>query len=1387
HALPVEPSLLLLLAPCILALLGLEFGHRVASACLAGVVVVVITVTIGGWVLHQTHWLGYNLFATPGAEQFWFPSAHGVAGAVPIALLSLVILLTASARAPQLTAPLGWATGLGLLLAVPMHYAILAWYLEVPTTDPRINHLSLLAAAPLMLCGLALLCLAPTRGNKVEFSARLRALMVVVVVASTLALWHAVRAAEIGQLRNEVKSALDETMRDFRNGIAANNSSIERLNTHLATSGWKIPPAVFLANSRAFLRDYLAGAAVIVVDTEGRPLQAARRGVNYDANFTSLDPILTFNAIESIAELELPISQPNGQIDQAVRAMQLGQPVLGQELVAPGRSQLLLSAYPAFDNNAHVIGALLLVYRVDVGLNQMLRDTASDFGLRVSINNTLAYERPPTGGISPLANQFRLISAGSGSQPRVMYDVTPGERVIKRNLTPVPALVLLFAWASLLLLSYALFSERRAQALLREHERVLDGSLDMICTLDINGRYATVNEASRRVLGYAPEEMIGRYFLDFAHPHDAQTILAQWHSAQQGAQLPIMPLRFVHKDGRTVFLQGTAHWSAAEQLFYSDMRDVTEQHGLEVERHHAENTLRAGVEQAGCVVYELLPASGQIRWVGAVKQLTGLDPEEFGALGFEGWMNAIHPDDALHTRRILQRCMETLQPHTTDYRLRRKDGSYVPVLDRGRHLTVEGPDAPRMIGALLDLSTIRQQEAALRRSEERYRIIATQVGAVIIERESATGRVLAYGPVENIFGYTKEQMEGRPARAEDVMIHPEDRARVAAAVADAERNLSSYYVEYRRRHRGGHYIYIATRGVFLPGPDGRAERSVIAVTDITERRLAAQRLQENEERFRLAAEQANQIVYEYVFDENLRVVQARFAGVTERLVGYSSAELYDFFSKDRFALVHPDDLDKVRRAGSSRAGNSDFQIEHRTQHKSGHYIYVENRGAVRRDASGNVTGVVGMLLDVSARTAADLDKQRYTAQLRSLAEIARKVSNILSAHELLNTLARSMRDLIGANAASALLSDATLAVDRIVAVSYAERYGLRRTQLEPLGSDSLHAVVRENNSVACFTREQIASDPRWAALTQNDDLHHPLRGWLAAPLIARDGTNLGLLELSDKIEGDFTETDLQVLNQLAGLASVAIENIRLYATLEERVVARTRELEVSNRELEAFSYSVSHDLRAPLRAIAGFSSILEHEYGSHLKGEARRYLQRITGGVERMANLIDDLLSLARVSRVDLKREAVDMTALCRTIVKRQKERWPDRHLDITIDARMRATADSRLVEVALENLIENALKFTSTRAESLIHIGQRKVEGRAAFFVKDNGVGFDPQYASNLFGVFQRLHSASEFPGTGVGLATVQRIVQRHHGRAWAESQIDQGAVFYFTLHSEV
>jgi PAS domain S-box-containing protein len=236
---------------------------------------------------------------------------------------------------------------------------------------------------------------------------------------------------------------------------------------------------------------------------------------------------------------------------------------------------------------------------------------------------------------------------------------------------------------------------------------------------------------------------------------------------------------------------------------------------------------------------------------------------------------------------------------------------------------------------------------------------------------------------------------------------------------------------------------------------------------------------------------------------------------------------------------------------------------------------------------------------------------------------------------------------------------------------------------------------------------------------------------------------------------------------------------------EQEIVMRSMELEAANKELESFSYSVSHDLRAPLRGIEGFSQALEEDYQHQLDQTAKDYLRRIRAATHRMGELIDDLLNLSRVTRAEMYREQVDLSRLASEILQEFTAHEPARRISLQVSPGLKAEGDVRLIRVALQNIIGNAWKFTSKLAEPQIEISETHLNGDHVYFVRDNGVGFDQAYASRLFGAFQRLHTVSEFPGTGIGLATVQRIIHRHGGRVWAEGIVDRGATVYFTLGS--
>ena len=252
---------------------------------------------------------------------------------------------------------------------------------------------------------------------------------------------------------------------------------------------------------------------------------------------------------------------------------------------------------------------------------------------------------------------------------------------------------------------------------------------------------------------------------------------------------------------------------------------------------------------------------------------------------------------------------------------------------------------------------------------------------------------------------------------------------------------------------------------------------------------------------------------------------------------------------------------------------------------------------------------------------------------------------------------------------------------------------------------------------------------------------------------------------------------------LFGISWMLVRSRILAERASEELEAANRELEGTNKELEAFSYSVSHDLRAPLRTIDGFSQILQEDYEDRLDEEGADYLARVRAASKHMAGLIDDLLDLSRVGRRPLRRERVDLSGLAAGIIEDLKLSEPERNVEFAAAENVSAWADLGLTKVALENLLGNAWKFTSREPKARIEFGVREEGGRTVFFVRDNGAGFDQAYADRLFGAFQRLHGQEEFEGTGIGLATVARIVHRHGGRVWAEGRVGEGAAFYFTL----
>ncbi|HVE56140.1 MAG TPA: PAS domain S-box protein [Pyrinomonadaceae bacterium] len=355
------------------------------------------------------------------------------------------------------------------------------------------------------------------------------------------------------------------------------------------------------------------------------------------------------------------------------------------------------------------------------------------------------------------------------------------------------------------------------------------------------------------------------------------------------------------------------------------------------------------------------------------------------------------------------------------------------------------------------------------------------------------------------------------------------------------------------------------------------------------------------------------------------------------------------------------------------------------------------------------------------------------------------------------------------------ISDMTFTFDRELRFRYANRsvevlYGKKLKELNgqnffDLGfPEDLTAKIRQDLQQAFETGQPVKGEAQFPNVAGEIGFYE----YIFNPVVSADGSvELIVGSARDVAERKQAEEIINKLNE----------------TLEQRVVERTAKLEIANKELEAFSYSVSHDLRAPLRAIDGFSRALLEDYAGQIDEVGQDYLERVCEASANMEQLIDDLLNLSRLSRSEMSFGSVNLSAIAREIADKLHKNQPERKVEFKITEHLIVTGDNRLLRIALQNLFDNAWKFTSKQAQSTIAFGQIGKDEKSEFFVRDDGAGFDMDFADNLFGVFQRLHSEEEFEGTGIGLVIVQRIIHRHGGTIRAEGKIDEGATFYFTI----
>ncbi len=702
--------------------------------------------------------------------------------------------------------------------------------------------------------------------------------------------------------------------------------------------------------------------------------------------------------------------------------------------------------------------------------------------------------------------------------------------------------------------------------------------------------------------------------------------------------------------------------------------------------------------------------------------------------------------DDIRTAGLLLDELHCVGTWTGEIKSQKKDGT--SFLSFARISTLTLPSNKRYwVTIQEDISERKQAEQKLRVSEERYRIVSQSISDYAFSfRVAEDGEISIEWLTESfskVTGYSVAEIIHAP-NARATYIHPDDFGRVTQTLRSLRPGASTGY-ELRIIRKDGAVRWLQSQVQGIGDHEGKIIRVCGAVQDITERKRAEEALRESEERYRIL----NQVISDYAFSLRFEADGTpSYEWLTEsftKVIGYTIAEALSNPNLLR-QYIHPEDLERINTIFSRLVPGTTTSYEFRLIRRDGSLGWLRSYIQPLFDEQGRLTRIYGATQDITEH------KQAEDALRESQARLARIINSAMDAIITVN----EAQDILLFNPAA----------ERMFRYQTSEIIGQPLDRLIP---ERVRSVHREHVQHFGQTRTSMLMGVSGSLSgLRADGEEFPIEASISQVVVAGEKTYTVILR-------DITERQH------------AMHAIRtLNAELEQRVKARTAELTAANKEMEAFSSSVSHDLRAPLRNVLGFVELLTKSAGPQLTGEAQRHLTIITEETKRMGVLIDALLTFSRVGRVELQKTTVNLTSLCQAVRESLRMETQGRDIAWHIGPLPEVYADRVLLRQVLVNLLANAVKFTHPRAQAKIEIGAMPTpatDPMVVVFVRDNGVGFDMKYVDKLFNVFQRLHRREEFEGTGVGLANVQRIVQRHGGRVWVEAAVDQGATFFVAL----
>ena len=937
-------------------------------------------------------------------------------------------------------------------------------------------------------------------------------------------------------------------------------------------------------------------------------------------------------------------------------------------------------------------------------------------------------------------------------------------------------------------------------------EQAVAQGMEGLALMDEQGTFVYLNQACAAMYGFTTSELMGKPWKALYDPDQIALLDTQAFPALKAHGHWRGELVAKRKDGRLFYvelsLQQLKDAQYANARVACACRDITERQWAEAALRESEERYALALEGSNDGHWDWSLDTNYCYYSPRWKQLLGYDDQELEN-HHHTFLDRIHPDDVEPVKAAVQAHMSHREPYQIEVRLRHKTGAYRWFRSRGQAIWNGKGQAMRMAGVLTDITEHKQ-------AEERFRLVVESApcGMVMVNYDGVM--VLINTQIERLFAYRREELIGRPV---EVLLperyrqgHP---MRPAALLAAS--SAGSVW--------GGRGVYgLRKDGTEFPieiglNPMSTQEELMMlsSIVDITERKRTEEAIRRahDELEARVQTRTAELTASNAALGQQMRQRQCaeeallKSHALFRALAAVSPVGIYRtdhagqcVYANERWSeitgltladaqghgwahTVHPDDRGQVstqwRRAVQ---GGPPFRAEFRFQRADGSVTWVLGQAAAEVDETGTIVGFVGTVTDISSRKRVETIKARENRMLELIAT-GSPLAMILN--ELVTSIEEQLPGMLGS---ILLVNQARTRLQHVSAPSLPKPY-MEAVESVPLGqaAGSWGPAAFFGHAVMV---DDIEASPLWTSLSALA-LEHGLHACWSRPILSRAGEVVGTFATYFRVKRMPADVDEEVLDVAVHLASIAIDHAqaedalkRLNETLQERANA----LMDVNQELEAFSYSVSHDLRTPLRHLDGFADLLRKHAQAHLDEKGRHYLTIISSAAKRMGILIDDLLAFSRIGRTEFGRGPVSLRKVVEEVLRDLQSDVQGRRIRWNIGHLPDVVGDAAMLRLVFANLVGNALKYTRDRHEATIDIDHGAGrEDEVVVFVRDNGVGFDPQYAHRLFGVFQRLHTAHEFEGNGIGLANVRRIIHRHGGRTWAEGRPDAGATFWFSL----